>query len=109
MSWILLKAINGQQASGVGDKNVSVLSEMRSICEQPLYDIILMILHVNKSCVLITDQNNHILFKAANTRVGLHDFEYEIMGVLRREYISADLIMIASLMIYRLFDITVTS
>ena len=38
-------------------KDFSVLSEMRSICEQPFYDIILIILHINKSCVLISKQN----------------------------------------------------
>ena len=30
-------------------KDYSVLSEMHSICEQPFYGIILMILHINKS------------------------------------------------------------
>ena len=35
-------------------------SEMRSICEQPFYGIILMILHMNKSCVLISNQNLQI-------------------------------------------------
>ena len=44
----------------------SVSSEMRSICEQPLYGIILMILCINKSCVLITDQNLQILKKIPN-------------------------------------------
>ena len=52
MSWILLKANNAQQAS--------VFSEMCSICEQPLYGIILMILHTNKWCVLISDLNLRI-------------------------------------------------
>ena len=41
-------------------KDFSVLSEMGSICGQPLYDIILMILHTNTSCVLIIDQNLQI-------------------------------------------------
>ena len=65
MSWILLKANNAQCASGVGDKRFfSVLSEMCSICEQPLYDIMLMILHTNKWCVLISDQNLQMFFKS---------------------------------------------
>ena len=37
-------------------KGFSVLSEMCSICELPLYGIILIILHTNKWCVLISDQ-----------------------------------------------------
>ena len=41
-------------------KGFFVLSEMCSICEQPLRGIIFMILHTNKSCVLISDQNLHI-------------------------------------------------
>ena len=65
MSWILLKANNAQQASGVGDKIFfSVLSEMCSICEQSLYGITLMIFHTNKWCVLISDQNLQIFFKS---------------------------------------------
>ena len=64
MSWILLKANNAQQASGVGDKDFSVLSEICSICEQPLYRIMLMILHTNKWCVLNSDQNLQIFFKS---------------------------------------------
>ena len=38
-------------------KDFSVLSEMCSICEQPLYGIMLMISHTNKWCVLSSDQN----------------------------------------------------
>ena len=38
-------------------KDFSVLSEMCSIWEQPLYGIMLMISHTNKWCVLISDQN----------------------------------------------------
>ena len=38
-------------------KKIPVLSEMRSICLQPLYGIMLMILHTNKQCVLISDKN----------------------------------------------------
>ena len=64
MSWILLKANNGQQASGVGDKSFSILSEMWSICEQPVYGIILVILHTNKWSVLISDQNLQRVFKS---------------------------------------------
>ena len=45
-------------------KDFSVLSEMCSICEQPLHGIILMILHTNKWCVLISDQNFQIFFKS---------------------------------------------
>ena len=41
-----------------------VLSEMLTICEQPLYGIVLMILHTNKSCVLIRDQNSQIFLKS---------------------------------------------
>ena len=37
---------------------------MCSICEQPLYGIVLMILHTNKWCVLINDQNLQIFFKS---------------------------------------------
>ena len=33
-------------------------SELCSICEQPLYGTILMILHTNKSCILISDQTS---------------------------------------------------
>ena len=51
MSWILLKANNGLKASG----------EICSICEQPLYGTILMILYTNNSGVLISDQNLQIL------------------------------------------------
>ena len=36
---------------------------MCSICEQPLNGIMLMILHTNKWCVLISDQNLQISFK----------------------------------------------
>ena len=50
-SSILLKASNGQQVSGWTIKDFPVLSEMRCICEQPLYGIILMILPINKSSV----------------------------------------------------------
>ena len=63
MSWIPLKANNAQQASGA-IKYFSVLSEMYSICEQPLYGIMLMILHTIKWCVLISDQNLQIFFKS---------------------------------------------
>ena len=45
-------------------KDFSVLSEMCSICEQPLYGIMLMILHTNKWCVLISEQNLQIFFKS---------------------------------------------
>ena len=44
-------------------KDFSVLSEKCSICEQPSYGIMLMILHTNKWCVLISDQNLKIFFK----------------------------------------------
>ena len=37
---------------------------MCSISEQPVYGIMLMILHTNKSCVLISDQNLQIFFKS---------------------------------------------
>ena len=37
---------------------------MRSIYEQPFYGFILMILHINKSCVLISNQNLQIFFKS---------------------------------------------
>ena len=37
---------------------------MCSICEQPLYGIMLMILHTNRWCVLISDQNLQIFFKS---------------------------------------------
>ena len=50
MSWILLKANNGLKASG----------EICSICEQPLYGTILMILYTNNSGVLISHQNLQI-------------------------------------------------
>ena len=56
-----LKANYGLQASGVGDKRFSVLSQIRSICEQPLCDIILMILYINKSYVLLSDQNSEYI------------------------------------------------
>ena len=42
----------------------SVLSEMRSICEQPVYGIILMTLHINKSCVFISNQNLQIFLES---------------------------------------------
>ena len=45
-------------------KYFSVVSEMCSICEQPLCGIMLMILHTNKWCVLIIDQNLQIFFKS---------------------------------------------
>ena len=45
-------------------KDFSVLSEMCSICKQPVYGIMLMILHTNKWCVLISDQNLQIFFKS---------------------------------------------
>ena len=44
-------------------KDFVVLSEMLTICEQPLYGIVLMILHTNKSCLLIRDQNSQIVFE----------------------------------------------
>ena len=49
---------------GWATKDFSVLSEMCSICEHPLYGIMLMILHTNKWCVLISDQNLQIFFKS---------------------------------------------
>ena len=64
MSWILLKANNAQQASGVGDKRFFRFKRNAQHCEQPLYDIMLMILHTNKWCVLISDQNLQIFFKS---------------------------------------------
>ena len=65
MSWILLKANNGHQASGMGDKiYFSVLSELCSICEQPLYGIKLIILHANKWCILINGHNFQIFFRS---------------------------------------------
>ena len=45
-------------------KDFSILSEMCSICEQPLYGIMLMILHTDKWCVLISDKNFQIFFKS---------------------------------------------
>ena len=42
-------------------KDFSVLSEMHSLCEQPFYDIILMMLHIKKSCILISNQNLQIV------------------------------------------------
>ena len=45
-------------------KDFFVLSEMLTICEQPLYGIVLMILHINKPCVLSRDQNSQICFKS---------------------------------------------
>ena len=59
MSWILLKANNAQQVSGVGDKRF-----FRFFREQPLYDIMLMILHTNKWCVLISDKDLQIFLKS---------------------------------------------
>ena len=41
-----------------------VLSKMLTICEQPLYGIVLLILPINKSCVLIRDQNSQIFLKS---------------------------------------------
>ena len=37
---------------------------MCSICEQPLYGIMLMILHTIKWCILISDQNLQIFFNS---------------------------------------------
>ena len=45
-------------------KDFSVWSEMCSICEQPLYGIMLMILHTNNWCALISDKNLKIFFKS---------------------------------------------
>ena len=45
-------------------KDFSVLSEMCSICEQPLYGIMLMILHTNNWYALISDKNLEIFFKS---------------------------------------------
>ena len=45
-------------------KDFFVLSEMLTIYEQPFYGIVLMILHTNKSCVLIRDQNSQIFLKS---------------------------------------------
>ena len=45
-------------------KDFSVSSEMCSICEQPLHGIILIILHTNKWCVLISDQHFQIFSKS---------------------------------------------
>ena len=64
MSWILLKANNAQQASGVGDKRFFRFKRNVQHCEQPLYDIMLMILNTNKWCVLISDQNLQMFFKS---------------------------------------------
>ena len=41
-----------------------VLSEMLTICEQPLYVIVLMILYTNKSRALIKDQNSQLFLKS---------------------------------------------
>ena len=49
------------------------LSEMLTICEQPLYGIVLMILHINESCVLIRDQNSQILYSPLKTSPMLRD------------------------------------
>ena len=45
-------------------KDFFVLCEMLTICEQPLYGIILMILHTNKSSVLIRDKNSQIFLRS---------------------------------------------
>ena len=37
---------------------------MCSICEQPLYGIMLMILHTNRWCAFISDQNLQIFFES---------------------------------------------
>ena len=45
-------------------KDFFVLSEMLTICEQPLYGTVLMILHTNKSCLLIRGQNAQMFLKS---------------------------------------------
>ena len=63
------KANNGLQTPlGWAIKDLSILSEMRSICEQPLQSIILMIVHFNNPSVLngygstmITRVTQHLL------------------------------------------------
>ena len=45
-------------------KYFSVIIKIRSICEQPFYDIIIMILHINKSFVLISNPNLQMFVKS---------------------------------------------
>ena len=54
----------GSRHQGWAIKDFFVLSEMLTICEQPLYGIVWMIFHTNKSCVLIRDKNSQIFFKS---------------------------------------------
>ena len=64
MSWILLEAITDSRHQGWAIKYFSVIIKIRSICEQPFYDIIMMILHINKSFVLISNPNLQMFVKS---------------------------------------------
>ena len=58
---------------GLVIKDCFVLSEMLTICEQPVYGIVLMILHINRPCVLIRDQNSQIFQSPFKTSPMLRD------------------------------------
>ena len=62
--WIHSRPKTDCRHQGWAIKDFSALSKMRSTSKQPLYDITSMILHVNKSCVLIIDQNLQIFLKS---------------------------------------------
>ena len=77
--WIHSRPTTDCMHQGWAIKYFSVLNEMRSICGQPLYGIISMILHINKSRVLINYQNIQIFLSPfqkspmlRNTRAAFH-------------------------------------
>ena len=64
MSWVYFsRPTMHSRRQGWAIKDFSVLSEMWSICEQPLYCITLMILHTNNWCALISDKNLKNIFQ----------------------------------------------
>ena len=76
MSWILLKANNGQQASGVGDKR---FFRFKRNLWTAIFSIILMILHINKSCISISYKKFVNIFK-------IHLKNFQCFGALLRPF-----------------------
>ena len=62
--WIHTRPTTDCRHQGWAIPYISVLSEMCSICRQPLYGVILTIVHTNKSCVVISDQNLEIFLSS---------------------------------------------
>ena len=62
MSWIFLKANNGQLDPGVGDKDFSVLNIMHCISKYTINGIFSMILNFNQPTILMKPKNLQLLY-----------------------------------------------